>query len=205
MFDGAQTAGQFPLDLHAIGCDFYAITGYKWLLGPYGCGLCYVREDLLPIVRTHRLGKGVLDHDTMTYVADPTAQRYEFGVRNVILRIGFGAALQYMADLGIEAVQRRALALATYFRQHVSMIPGARMVGPGDPSLSSAITSIVLEGVEPRDLADAAWRANIVIVPTEAAKGRPDLAGVRVSPTFYNTEDDVDALVHVIASHMPRG
>lgn len=204
MFDGAQTAGQFPVDLHALGCDFYAITGYKWLLGPYGCGLCYVRRDLIPELRAHRLGRGILDHAHHSYTEDETALRFEFGVRNVILRIGFGATLAYMEALGIAAIHERTMMLRAHLHHELAKVPGTRIVGPRDPTLGSAITSVVLKGITPQEVVERAWRANIVIVPTELPATRPDLRGVRISPAFYNTPEEIDRLVEVLRG-APRG
>jgi selenocysteine lyase/cysteine desulfurase len=198
MFDGAQSAGQFPIDLHAIGCDFYAITGYKWLLGPYGCGLLYVRQDLIPTLSAFRLGQATLDHAHDSYEEPSSAVRYEFGVRNVILRIGFGEALHYLALLGPKAVQERLAQLSDYLRRGLEVIPGCCIASPRDPTLNSAITCLVLEGLAPEHVVAEAWRANVVIVPTEVPPTRPDLHGVRISPGFYNSEQDIDRLLQVI-------
>jgi len=198
MLDGAQTAGQYPMDLRALGCDLYAITGYKWLLGPYGCGLLYVRRDLIPELRALRLGRGTLDHARCAYVEDDTAQRFEFGVRNVILRLGFGAALNYLRRIGLEAIHARTMALRDHLRRRLAEVPRARVLGPSDPALQSGITSVMLEGVEPEAIVQAAWEANIVIVSTELPSTRPDLRAVRISPAFYNTEDELDRVAEVL-------
>ncbi len=204
MFDGAQTAGQFPVNLKEIDCDFYAITGYKWLLGPYGCGLCYVRRDLIPELRAFRLGHGRLDHLRDSYEEDASALRYEFGVRNVVLRIGFGKALEYMAILGIEAICERTMALRDYLWRGLDDIPGARIASPRDPDLNSAITCLILSGLDPAQVVAQAWHANLVIVPIEVPTTRPDLRGVRISPGFYNTEEDIDRFLDVVRALLAR-
>lgn len=197
MLDGAQTAGQFPVNLKDINCDFYAITGYKWLLGPYGCGLCYVRKALIPELRALRVGRGVMDHPSDSYEEDETALRYEFGVRNIVLKIGFGKTLEYMAHLGMENIRRRIMHLRDYLWRGLDGIPGVRIASPRDPALSSGVTCAVFEGLEPREVVARSWAANIVIVPTEGFPSRPDLRGVRISPTFYNTEEDIDRFLEV--------
>jgi selenocysteine lyase/cysteine desulfurase len=198
MFDGAQTVGQFPLDLQAIDCDFYAITGYKWLLGPYGCGLCYIREALLPELRAHRLGHARLDHAHNAYEQEDSALAFEFGVRNVILRIGYGKTLEYIEALGLEAIHARTMALRDHLWRGLDALEGVRIASPAEPSLNSAITCVILPSIEPAEAVAAAWEANIVIVPTEVPAGRPDLRGVRISPAFYNTEEDLDRLLQVL-------
>ena len=200
MYDGAQTAGQFAVDLRAIDCDYYAITGYKWLLGPYGCGLCYVREEAIPQVRALRVGRHTIDHSSSNYTQADDATRYDFGVRNVILRAGFGRALEYMAAIGIDQVRSRVTALRDHLWTQLDRIPGMHIASPRDPSLNSAITCLVVEGVEPQQVVSKAWEANIVIVPTELPPSRPDLRGVRISPHCYNTEVDLDRIVDVVSS-----
>ncbi|MBN1399998.1 MAG: aminotransferase class V-fold PLP-dependent enzyme [Anaerolineae bacterium] len=198
MFDGAQTAGQFPVDLQASDCDFYAITGYKWLLGPYGCGLCYIREALLPELRAYRLGHARLDHAHSAYEQEDSALAFEFGVRNVILRIGYGKALEYVEALGLEAIHARMMALRDHLWRGLDALEGVRIASPADPDLNSAITCVLLPGIDPAEAVAAAWEANIVIVPTEIPTGRPDLRGVRISPAFYNTEEDLDRLLQLL-------
>lgn len=198
MFDGAQTAGQFPVNVSEIDCDFYAVTGYKWLLGPYGCGVLYIRKGLIPEVRALRVGRATMDHARNSYREHDSALRYEFDVRNVILRIGFGKALEYMADLGLEHVCDRITRLRDYLREGLEAIPGVRVVSPRDPLLGSGITSVSIKGREPAEIVARAWEANIVIVPVEGASVRPDLRGVRVSPSFYNTRKDIDRFLTVV-------
>lgn len=204
MFDGAQTAGQFPVNLHEMGCDFYAITGYKWLLGPYGCGLCYLRKDLIPQVKALRIGHGVVDHEHQDYTEAEGALRYDFGVRNNVLRAGFGATLDYLGQLGLEPISARVAKLRQYLMAGLERIPGVRVNSPRDASMGSGILCVSVEGAdrkpkEPAELVARAWEAGIVIVPLETAKERPDLRGVRVSPHFYNTEADIDRLLDTFA------
>lgn len=198
MLDGAQTAGQFPLNLKEIDCDFYAITGYKWLLGPYACGLCYVREELIPQVRALRVGRAVVDYFSNSYEEDESALRYEFGVRNVILRIGFGKTLEYVAGLGMENIHRRIMRLRDYLWKGLDELPRVHIASPRDARMNSGITCAVLEGKEPQEVVAKAWEANIVIVPVTTVPVRPDLRGVRISPSFYNTKDDIDRILEVI-------
>ena len=197
MFDGAQTAGQFPVNLRESDCDFYAITGYKWLLGPYGCGLCFVRKSLIPELKALRVGRAALHYFNDAYEEDATALRYEFGVRNVILRIGFGKTLEYVTTLGMERICNRVMALRDYLWAGLDGIPGVRVASPRDPAMNSGITCAIFQGVEPREVVARAWEANIVIVPTEGPGVRPDLRGVRISPTFYNSEEDIDHFLEV--------
>ena len=204
MFDGAQTAGQFPLNLKEIDCDFYAATGYKWLLGPYGCGVCYLREALLPELEPFRLGRGQVDAIAQTLTPDASAQRFEFGVRNVVLRIGFGRALAYIEEIGIEAIHERTMALRDHLRRGLAALPGLESVSPDDPSLASGITSLRVEGIEPGAVVKAAWQAHIVIVPIETATNRRELHGVRISPAFYNTFEEIDHLLEFL-SGLTRG
>jgi selenocysteine lyase/cysteine desulfurase len=198
MFDGAQTAGQLPVNLHEMGCDFYAITGYKWLLGPYGCGLCYIRKELIPQVRALRIGHGTLDHGAFDYTEADGAMRYDFGVRNLVLRAGFGKTLEYLEGIGFEAISSRVAALRHYLIEGLDRLPGVHIGSPRNPEMGSGIVCVSLEGKKPAEIVAKAWEAGIVIVPLETAQDRPDLHGVRVSPNFYNTKEDLDYLLETL-------
>ncbi len=198
-FDGAQTAGQFPVDIRELGCDFYAITGYKWMLGPYGMGLFYIKKELIPQVKAARLGTARTDYENKNYREADTALRYEFNARSKPLRIGFGKTVEFIDSLGIENIARRALELAQYLKRELSSVPGARITSPMEPSFSSGIVSVAFEGMEPRPLVEKLWKeAKVAIFPTGYPPTRPDLKGLRFSLDFYNTREEVDRLIDAL-------
>ena len=100
-----------------------------------------------------------------------------------------------MDGLGFGAIRDRLAQFRRYLWERLDEIPGVCIKSPREPGLSSAITCISIDGVEPREIVDRAWEANIVVVPIERSPARPELHGVRVSPGFYNSEGDLDRFI----------
>lgn len=205
LYDGAQSAGQFPVNLREIDCDFYAATSYKWLLGPYGVGVFYTKRELLPQVEATWLGSRStkrLDFERDEYDLWDTARRYEFGARSIPLRIAFGKAVEFIAKVGPARIEERVTGLASYFRERLLEIPGVRINSPMDRELATGIVSVAWEAMEPRKAADELWeRWKIITVPTEGKD--PKLRGLRFSVAFFNTKEELDTTLQGIR-HLPK-
>ncbi len=201
LYDGAQSAGQFPVNLREIDCDFYAITSYKWLLGPYGEGVFYIKRGLLPQVEATWLGSYStkwLNFERDEYELWDTARRYESGARSIPLRIAFGKAVDFIAKVGPARIEERVAGLASYFKEHLLEIPGVRINSPMDRELATGIVSVSWEGIEPRRARDELWRRwRIITVPTEGED--PKLKGLRFSVAFFNTKEELDITLEAIA------
>lgn len=193
--DGAQSAGLIPVDLHAVGCDSYATSGHKWLGGPHGTGLLYVREDRLDDVWPTEIGaysaanEEVCLPDVFDFV--PTAQRYEPGTRDTAGLFGFAAAVAFLDEIGIDRVAARAQHLAQYLQRGLRALPGVTVLTPADPALSAGMTTLKADRV-PYDrlyarYTDAGMRCRIV---TERG-----LDAVRVSTHLFNSEAECDRVV----------
>ena len=103
LFDGAQVSGALPLDVRAIGCDFYTSNGHKWLSGPKGSGFFYGRRDKLGVLSPAHVGAGSLEKvDLEAQTAEPftTGQRFEFGTRAWPIQGGLGFSLDWFESLG---------------------------------------------------------------------------------------------------------
>lgn len=118
--DGAQAPGMMPVNVREIGCHAYATSGHKWLLGPKGTGLLYVREDALDLIAAKHLGAysntGEFDLTTGALQLHPSAQRYEYGTMSTPLFAGLGAAMDFLLGLGMQNVWQRNCALAAALR-----------------------------------------------------------------------------------------
>ena len=114
--DGAQGPGCVPLDLHALGCDYYSTCGHKWLLGPKGTGAFFVRREMLD--RTLLSWTGAHSHTRMDeeggYELIPAARRFEFGTRALADFAGLGAALSWMEHIGLNRIYSRIQDLVQY-------------------------------------------------------------------------------------------
>jgi cysteine desulfurase / selenocysteine lyase len=199
--DGAQAAPHRPVDVAEIGCDFYAFSAHK-VYGPSGIGALWGRYDLLAAMPPWQGGGGMIRSVRLsgsTYAAPP--HRFEAGTPAIEGAIGFGAALEFLEGLGLEAVgawEDELLARAT---EAVAEIPGLSIVGTAREK--AGVLSFVLEGVHPHDVGTILDRRGIAVraghhcaQPVMERFGVP--ATTRASFGLYNTLDEVDALTSAL-------
>jgi cysteine desulfurase/selenocysteine lyase len=205
LVDGCQALGQLPIDVERIGCDMFSATGRKYLRGPRATGLLYVRRELIG-----DLEPPLLDLHAARWVADdryeirPDAKRFENWEQYVAGKLGLGAAARYAREWGLEAIADRVGALAARLREGLGGIEGADVHDLG--LRKCGIVSLTVDGLTATEVKDAlAERAiNVSVNPVHytlfdmEARGLPDL--VRASVHYYNSEDEVDALVDAVAA-----
>jgi selenocysteine lyase/cysteine desulfurase len=193
--DGAQVPGMMPVNVRDIGCDFYATSGHKWLLGPKRTGLLYVRKEMLDIVRPIFVG-AYSDNgfDLMTGKIDfhPTAQRYEYGTYNVPLMIGLGAAIEFLESIGMENVWRRDQALSTKVYEGLSEIKTVEMLSPSRPEDRGAMITFRMKDMKVEQLQSSL--ADKYKLRTRFV-GEGNLNGLRISTHIYNNFEEVDRLI----------
>jgi cysteine desulfurase / selenocysteine lyase len=205
LVDGCQALGQLPIDVERIGCDMFSATGRKYLRGPRATGLLYVRRELIG-----DLEPPLLDLHAARWVADdryeirPDAKRFENWEQYVAGKLGLGAAARYAREWGLEAIAERVGALAARLREGLAGVDGANVHDLG--LRKCGIVSLTVDGLTSTEVKDAlAERAiNVSVNPRHytlfdmEARGLPDL--VRASVHYYNSEDEVDALVEAVAA-----
>ncbi|HUI10423.1 MAG TPA: aminotransferase class V-fold PLP-dependent enzyme [Bacteroidota bacterium] len=184
--DGAQTAGMVPFNLHEIGCDAYATSGHKWLMGPKETGLLYVRKGMLDTIAAKFTGAysgGEFDLERGTVSLNPSAQRYEYGTVSVPLRVGLGAAIAFVRSIGIERIWQHDRALADGLVDGIASIPGVQLVSPAAPAMRTAMVTIQHRSVRYDALQEhlETYRLRTRAV-TEGG-----LAALRISFHVYNT------------------
>jgi cysteine desulfurase/selenocysteine lyase len=199
LVDGAQSTPHQPVDVRALGCDFYAFSGHK-MLGPTGAGILYGRRELLEamdpfmaggdMIRTVRI-EGTTYHDL--------PWRFEAGTQAIAEVIGLGAAVDYLSGLGMDAVRAHELEITEYAYEALSDIDGLTVYGP-PPSRRAGVISFALEGIHPHDLATIADRDQVCLraghhcaMPLMTRLGVP--ATARASFYVYTQRDEVDRLV----------
>jgi cysteine desulfurase/selenocysteine lyase len=199
LVDGAQSTPHQPVDVRALGCDFYAFSGHK-MLGPTGAGILYGRRELLEamdpfmaggdMIRTVRI-EGTTYHDL--------PWRFEAGTQAIAEVIGLGAAVDYLTGLGMDAVRAHELEITEYAYEAMSDIDGLTVYGP-PPSRRAGVISFALEGIHPHDLATIADRDQVCLraghhcaMPLMTRLGVP--ATARASFYVYTQKDEVDRLV----------
>jgi selenocysteine lyase/cysteine desulfurase len=149
--DGAQTAGMLPLNLHEIGCDAYATSGHKWLLGPKGTGLLYVRKDMLEVIQPLQVGAysdAGYDLQTGELKFHPTAQRYEYGTVSAPLFAGLGAAIDFLLKIGMENIWARDAALSTALLNGLQEMSNVEILSPLHQAERGAIITFKMKNTE---------------------------------------------------------
>ncbi|MCE1237514.1 MAG: cysteine desulfurase [Hyphomicrobiales bacterium] len=198
LVDGSQAAVHMPVDVQAIGCDFYCITGHK-LYGPTGIGALYGRRELLEKMPPF-LGGGEMirevSEDNVTYGEPP--HRFEAGTPPIVEAAGLGAALTYMQSIGRERIAAHEADLCAYAMQRLGELNSIRVFGtaPG----KGAIVSFEVEGAHAHDVATILDRYGIAVrAGTHCAQPLLKRFGVtstcRASFALYNRRDEVDRLV----------
>jgi len=189
--DGAQAPGMMPVDVRGMGCHAYATSGHKWLLGPKGTGLLYVRRDALDEIGATFVGAysaaGPFDMTTGEYQLIDTAQRYEYGTVNAPLFASLGASMGFLHRIGLDNIWAHNRALARAFMEGLDEL-GARIITPRHPDEHSAMTTFKLDGVSRNDLSK---EHNLVV--RGIYEGGFD--AIRVSYHLYNSFEDVDRVL----------
>jgi cysteine desulfurase/selenocysteine lyase len=197
LIDGCQAVPRVPVDVAALGCDFYVFSGHK-LYGPTGIGALWARRELLEAMPPYQGGGSMIDRVTFaktTYAPPPT--RFEAGTPHIVGALGLAAAVEYVEAIGLERIHAHETALVTRTREALSQINALRVFGPDD---SAGIVSFALEGVHPHDIGTILDEHRVAIraghhcaQPLMATLGVD--ATARVSFGVYNGPADVDALV----------
>lgn len=200
LLDGCQAVPRMAVDVAALDCDFYAFSAHK-LYGPTGIGALWGRADLLAAMPPWQGGGSMIDRVTFaetTYASPP--QRFEAGTPAIVEAIGFAAACDYVAGIGIDAIERHEAALVQRLRDALRPMNDVTLFGPED---SAGIVSFALGGVHPHDLGTILDEENVAIraghhcaQPLMEHLGVP--ATARASFGLYSDESDIDALVRGI-------
>ena len=200
LVDGSQAVPQMAVDLPTIGADFYAWTGHK-ALGPTGIGVLHGRRELLEEMRPFLGGGDMIasvGFDSSTYNELPW--KFEAGTSAIAEAVGLGAAVDYLAGIGIENVRGHERELTAYALGRLDEIEGLRVFGAPDPDGRGGVISFELEGIHPHDIAEICDRGQVCIraghhcaQPLMREMGVP--ATARASFHVYNNTDDVDRLI----------
>jgi len=203
VIDASQAVPQMPVDVGAIGADFYAWTGHK-ALGPTGIGVLHGRRELLESMRPFLGGGDMIanvEFETSTWNELPW--KFEAGTSPIAEAVGLGVAIDYLAALGMENVRAHERDLTGYTLDRLAEIDGLRTFGPPDPDRRGGVVSFELEGIHPHDVAELCGREGVCIraghhcaQPLMRAMGVP--ATARASFHVYNDRTDVDRLIEAL-------
>lgn len=200
VIDGSQAVPQIPVDVTALGADFYAWTGHK-AYGPTGVGILHGRREILEAMPPF-LGGGdmikTVDFDHATWNDLPW--KFEAGTPPVAEVVGLGAAIDFLAAIGMDRVRTHERELTAYALERLADVPGLRVFGPADAADRGALAAFELDGTHPHDVAEIVARDGVCIrAGHHCAQPLMKRLGVgatsRASFAVHNTRDDVDRLV----------
>ncbi|GLT00900.1 cysteine desulfurase [Sphingobium jiangsuense] len=200
LIDGCQAVPRLPVDVAALGCDFYVFSAHK-LYGPTGIGALWARKALLDAMPPWQGGGSMIDRVTFpktTYAPAPT--RFEAGTPAIVEAIGFAAAVDYLTGIGIDAIAAHEEALVREARRALRSMNSVRVFGP---EASAGIVSFEVEGVHPHDVGTILDEEGVAIrAGHHCAQPLMEHLGVaataRASFGLYNDSSDIDALVRGI-------
>ena len=202
LVDGAQAAPHLKVDVQALGCDFYAISGHK-MYGPPGIGVLYGRSELLEEMPPYQGGGDmILSVSFEKTVYNKPPNRFEAGTPNMVGAVGLAAAVDFLAGLPRDGLVAHEHELLAYGIRALSEVPGLRLVGTARSKAS--VISFVLDDVHPHDIGTILDREGVAIrTGHHCAQPLMNRLGVsataRASLACYNRREDIDALVTGLA------
>ena len=197
LLDGCQAVPRMKVDVAALDCDFYAFSAHK-LYGPTGIGALWARAGILASMPPYQGGGAMIDRVTFektTYA--PAPQRFEAGTPAIVEAIGFGAAVDYVERIGLDAIERHERALVAELREALRSMNDVTLYGPED---SLGIVSFAVDGIHPHDLGTILDEGNVAIrAGHHCAQPLMDHLGItataRASFGIYSDEGDIAALI----------
>ena len=201
MIDACQSVPHMPTNVVDLGADFVAFSGHK-MLGPSGIGVLWGRQELLEEMPPFLGGGGmILNVTTDGFIPDGLPAKFEAGTPPIAEAVGLGAAIDYLENIGMEAIRRHEVEITAYALRKLTADLGdaIKIHGPAEPSARGAVLSIELEGVHAHDVSQVLDEDAVCIRPGHhCAKPLMRELGVpataRASFYLYNDNDDVDAL-----------
>jgi cysteine desulfurase/selenocysteine lyase len=197
--DGCQSVPHQPVDVKALGVDFLAFSGHK-MLGPTGVGVLWGRQELLAAMPPFLTGGSMIEIVRMegsTFLPPPA--RFEAGVPNIAQAIGLGAAVDYLSEVGMDAIEAHEQALTAYALQRVGALPGVQIIGPKTARARGGAVSFVVDGIHPHDVGQVLDDLGVEVRtghhcawPTARRFGIA--ATTRASFYLYTTLAEIDAL-----------
>ncbi|RMH21118.1 MAG: cysteine desulfurase [Gemmatimonadetes bacterium] len=203
LVDGAQAVPHMQIDVHALGADFYALSGHK-MFGPTGIGVLWARRELLEEMPPYHGGGEmirVVRRESSTWADVP--HKFEAGTPNIAGAVGLAAACDYLTEIGMDAVQAYEHEVVRYAYECLSAMEGVRVYGPRDPANRAGVVAFTMDEAHPHDISTVLDSRGIAIrAGHHCAQLVMEHCGVaataRASFAFYNTREEVDRLVQAV-------
>ena len=205
LVDGSQSVPHMPVDFAALGCDFLAFTGHK-MLGPTGIGVLVGRRALLESMGPFLGGGEMISNVTREGSTwNDIPWKFEAGTPPIAEAVGLGAAADYLAAIGLDAVRAHEIDLIDHMLAALSEVEGITIYGPRDPEARGGAVSFSLPDMHPHDIAQLVDRQGVCIrAGHHCAKPLMSVLGVgataRASAYLYNSHDEIDVLVSALGA-----
>jgi selenocysteine lyase/cysteine desulfurase len=195
LIDGAQTFGLLDVDLSDLQPDFYSGSGHKWPCGARECGVLYInkraQDKIWPSIYSAYTG------------AVGISRTFEgFGQRDDAAIVALGEAVAFQEQVGRPGIEQRSRGLAQQFMTGLRTLDGIKLWTSPDPARSAAVVSFLPGSLDSRKLAQALYDKDRIAVTTRGGNDRP---GLRVSPHFFNSPEEVDRLVSALRRYLKSG
>ncbi len=195
--DAIQSLGCQPIDVRAMKIDFLSADGHKWLMGPEGVGVFYCRHELLGLLRPSVVGwmcvKDAQDYGNYKLEFVNDARRFDSGAYNIGGIWGLGASIEWLLEIGIDAIWDRVRMLTDRLAEGVKA-KGYRVVSPRTQSEASGILAFVSDTHDHATIVNHLRQEYRTVIAKRMGR-------LRASPHFYNTEAEIDRLIEHLPSH----
>jgi cysteine desulfurase/selenocysteine lyase len=201
LIDGAQAVPHMKVDVEKLGCDFFAFSGHK-MLGPTGIGILWVKKSVLETMSPFH-GGGDMIREVHKYETtwNDLPYKFEAGTPNIADVVGFGAAIDYLSDIGMDTIRQHEIELTSYAMEKLSQVKGLHIYGTKDISKRGGVISFNFADVHPHDVAQIIDEEGIAIRSghhcAQVLMERLDVAATsRASFYIYNTREEIDKLIN---------
>lgn len=195
--DAIQSLGVFPLDVKAMHVDFLSADGHKWLCGPEGAGIFYVRKEIQGHLRPTTVGwasmKNMHEFSRYRFEFHDDARRYDSGAYNIAGIYGLGGAIELVLEIGVDNIAQHVLVLTDRMVEGLRD-KGYRIVSSREKGEASGIVSFISDAHDPAELRRHLEDEYRLVISVRSGR-------LRASPYMYNTTKEIDQLVTVLPAH----
>lgn len=200
LVDGAQSVPHMPVDVQELDCDFFVFSSHK-MLGPTGIGILYGKRAILEEMPPFMGGGDMIKKVTLEGTRyNDLPYRFEAGTPAIAEAIGFGAAVDYLLNIGLEKIYAHEVAVTGYALERLAEVPGVRVLGPADAAQRAGVASMIIDGLHPHDVAEVMNYHGLAVRAGHHCAQPLHIcynvvASTRASFYLYNTFEEVDRLI----------
>lgn len=212
LLNACNTVGSVNIDVNDIDCDFMAVSGHKYLRGPFGIGFLYIKKDHICSIRPSYAGwrTGTWDWNSDTYKDSETIDRFLSGDPNIPGIVGLSRAVEYIFDIGgISQIEHRVSTLTEYLLKNLNTISGVEIYGPGSAKDRAGLVAFNIRGIPTSKLCQYLNRHGVSVQGHHFfCPGTMKMFGidavVRIALHYHNTKEEIDEVVKILGSYSEK-